>query len=215
VHALVSFASFYYFRRRVRRAGRVCRPVGARWTSTVPLNWHTGCPAPTKSPQLADLEAMIRYAPCGIAPSMHAQCCTMPVAGLFPRAAARRAVPARLSVALVAGAAPVETRAQRGFGVGATAFFSGRCFGAGRAAHGRVELRRSAALSARAGAVALLRRGRAPLQKRCRVGVAATSGGGGSDPNNEPPATTPPSPESDDKVRLRLCEPARARRVST
>ena len=186
--------------------------------ATVPLNWHTGCPAPAKSPQLADLEAMFRYAPCGIAPSMHVQCCTMPVAGLFPRAAARRAMPARLSVAVVAGAAPVEMRAQRGFGVGASAFFTGCCFGAGRVAHGRVELRRCAALSARSGAVALLRRaaaGRAPLQKRCRVGVAATSGGGDSDPNNEPPTTTPPSAESDDEVCLRLCEPARARRLST
>jgi hypothetical protein len=98
-------------------------------------------------------------------------------------------------------------------------YFSGCCFAVGRAAHGRVELRRSAALSARAGAVALLLRGRAPLQKRCRVGFAATiaasSGGGDSDPNNEPPTTTPPSPESDDEVRLRLCETARARRVST
>ena len=187
-----------------------------------PLYWHTGFPAPTKLPQLANLEAMIRYAPCGIAGSVHVtQCCTMPVAGLFPRAAACRAVPAHLSVAVVAGAAPVEKSAQRGFGVGASAFsfFSGCCFAVGRAAHGRVELRRSAALSARAGAVALLRRGRAPLRKRCRVGFAATiaasSGGGDSDPNNEPPTTTPPSPESDDEVRLRLCETARARRVST
>lgn len=166
-----------YFRRRVP-AGRVSAHVGPPppppWT--VPLNWQTGCPAPAKSPQLADLEAMIRYAPCGIAPSMHAQ-------------------PHRLTC--LGSCSPARSSA------------------AGWAAHGRVELRRCAALSARSGAVALLRRGRAPLQKRCRVGVAATSGGGDSDPNNEPPTTTPPSPESDAEVRLRLCEPARARRLST